>query len=118
MSLAKGKKGEDTAVQYLLNKGISVLARNYKGDRFGEIDIIAKDGEIYVFIEVKSFKQNSLLDPRAAITEAKQEKIKHAAEIYLEKNDLQQVSCRFDVLKLTWANDQVTEISWLKDAFR
>lgn len=118
MSIQKGKKGEETAVQYLLSQGVEVLTTNYHGGRFGEIDIIGKENELYLFIEVKSFKQGSMLSPKEAVTEQKQEKIKRTTEHYLEKNGLQQVPCRFDVLELLWDQEKIKEINWLKDAFR
>lgn len=114
----KGKKGEEEAAQFLLDKGIEILTRNFRAGKAGEVDIIAKDGNIFVFVEVKSFQIYSLTKPREAVTISKQEKIKYVAQFYLMKNNLRQVPCRFDVLEVCVDRGEVKEINWLKDAFR
>ncbi len=68
-----GKKGEDIAVAYLKSNGYRIVERNYKC-LFGEIDIVAKDGNTVVFVEVKSRKSEEFGDPQVAVGLEKQKK--------------------------------------------
>lgn len=61
-----GKKGEDIAVAYLKGKGYRIVERNYKCP-LGEIDVVAKDGDTIVFVEVKSGKSEEFGDPQLAV---------------------------------------------------
>lgn len=118
MSTEKGRKGEEQAAQYLLEQGIEILERNFHGSIDGEIDIIAKEGDIYAFIEVKAFKVGSATNPLAAVTISKQRKIINTAQHFLARNNLIQVDCRFDVLVVRLSGEEVVEFNRVKDAFR
>jgi len=96
-SVETGKHGEDLAVQYLRGKGYMILERNYHSQQ-GEIDIIAKDGEFLVFVEVKNYSVRSFGSPLGAIRRSKRESIIHAARTYLYKNNIRNINCRFDVI--------------------
>ncbi len=113
-----GKHGEDLAVKYLEDQGLIILERNFRNGRFGEIDIISKENNVLIFIEVKAFARSGMLRPAAAVTPNKQEKIKQAAQRYLFEQRLRAVPCRFDVIEIYWQGRAVPEIKWLKDAFR
>ena len=62
-----GKRGEDIAARFLLEKGLALIARNFR-DKFGEIDIIAKDRETLVFVEVKTRRSHRFGLPQEAVT--------------------------------------------------
>lgn len=91
-----GKTGEDKAVEFLTEKGWYILERNWRFRR-NEIDIIARDGQTLVFIEVKSRRNNLYGEPEEAITTAKIRRLVIAADHYLRQKGL---SCeaRFDVV--------------------
>ncbi len=113
-----GSFGEDIAVKFVLAQGLQVLERNFHNGHHGEIDIIGREKDILLFIEVKSFKSGSLLRPAAAVTAQKQEKIKNAANTYLFKHKLRAVPCRFDIIEISIRNGRMSSINWIKDAFR
>ena len=98
---ARGKKGELIAKSYLEKCGYIIMTQNYFS-RWGEIDLIARDIFLstIIFIEVKSFKKNSMVHPLESITLKKQEKIKLTAEIYIQENGLDAFDFRFDVLSI------------------
>ena len=92
-----GKSGEDLACQELQRRGYAILARSYRS-RFGEIDIIAKDNETIVFIEVKARAGDDFGGGAAAVTPWKQRRISQMAVDYLSRNKLHDKPCRFDVV--------------------
>jgi putative endonuclease len=94
-----GKRGEDIAVAYLKNKGYRIIERNYKC-LFGEIDIVAKDGDMVVFVEVKSRKSERFGDPQGAVGREKQKKISRISLTYLEEKHLYPCDARFDVVAI------------------
>lgn len=109
---AVGEKWEALAEQYLTDKGLHILERNYyfKG---GEIDLIAADGEYLCFIEVKYRKTEALGFPEEAVGRAKQRKLLLGARHYLYEHQLPEFTpCRFDVIAIL--GQQVT---WIQDAF-
>ena len=69
-----GARGEELAVRYLKNRGYRILERNYR-IKLGEIDIIARDRNTLVFVEVKARSSNRFGHPKSAITPQKQRKI-------------------------------------------
>jgi putative endonuclease len=92
-----GKRGEEIAVAYLKSKGYRIIERNYKC-LFGEIDIVAKDGNTVVFVEVKSRKSEDFGDPQTAVGWEKKRKISWIALKYLEEKHLYPCDARFDVV--------------------
>jgi putative endonuclease len=92
-----GKLGEDLACAELLRRGYAILARRYR-TRFGEIDIIARDGEFTVFIEVKTRAGDDYGGGAAAVTGWKQRRITQMAVDYLSRHKLHDRPCRFDVI--------------------
>ena len=95
-----GRRGERLAVRFLRKQGCKVLRRNCR-TRFGEIDIIARDGDEVVFVEVKTRSLRSWGAPESAVTPAKQRKIVRVAEQYLVERGLEDRPCRFDVVAVT-----------------
>ena len=111
-----GKKGEQLALDHLIALGYTIEARNYRCP-FGEVDIIARDKEILVFIEVKTRRSHSAGFPEEAVTPLKQEQIKKIAQGYCAKNGLLETESRFDVISLSYEENGGFSISHFKDAF-
>ena len=110
-----GKKGEIIAANYLKKQKYKILKTNYK-NQIGEIDIIAKDKDYLVFVEVKTRMSSAFGDPLEAIDEEKQFKIRNVATMYLMKNKLlDKVPIRFDAIAIL--GDEEHEIRHIKDAF-
>ena len=105
-----GKTSEIIASNYLKQKGYKILATNYK-NKIGEIDVIAKDGDYIVFVEVKSRLSGAFGHPFEAIDERKQQKIHAVASLYLVKNQKYGTNCRFDAISiLGLENPEITHI--------
>jgi putative endonuclease len=98
---SKGREGENLAAQFLEKKGYSILERNYRFER-GEIDLVAKDGQELVFVEVKSRHSQQYGAPEESVTPAKEAQLKKVAEGYLYEHDIENQSCRFDIVTITY----------------
>ena len=99
---ALGKWGEDLAVAELERRGYAVLTRRYR-TRHGEIDIVARDGETIVFVEVKAKETVEFGSAAAAVTIRKQRRVVAMAVDYLARNRLTACPCRFDVVAIDGA---------------
>lgn len=98
---AKGERGEDAAVEYLLKLGYCIVCRNYRALR-GEIDCIARDPDgTLVFIEVKSSTTAAYGSPLFRVTPAKQKTLFKMARQYLAEHHITSTPCRFDVIAIT-----------------
>ncbi len=80
---ALGRYGEDLAVRRLTEAGMTVLERNWRSGRSGEIDIVARDGEVLVVCEVKTRRAGSFQHPMAAVTPAKAQRLRGLAERWI-----------------------------------
>ena len=111
-----GKTGEEAAVQYLLRHGYHILERNYRC-RFGEIDLIARDGGTLTFIEVKTRRSQRFGPAASAVTVKKQRHLVKASQVYMAQAGRTTDFCRFDVLTIEM--DGVTpRIELIKNAFQ
>ncbi len=99
-NLIKGKLGENTAAKYLKKNGYKIVERNYRC-KFGEIDIIALDGDILAFIEIKTRSSRKHIPPEFTVTRNKQNKIKRSASCYLGRHGIEDRDCRFDIAAIT-----------------
>ncbi|MCH7904535.1 MAG: YraN family protein [Armatimonadetes bacterium] len=106
-----GAEAEDRAVDHLLKLGYTIVTRRFKSRR-GEIDVIAFDGEVLVFVEVKSTGKDDV-EPELAVDEKKLELIYDAAEEYLRKSSHEPRVTRFDLIAVT-----PSALRHHKDAFR
>lgn len=97
--LQRGREGEDAAAALLAGKGYAILARNYRA-RGGEVDLVCRDGDTLVFVEVKTRGSGSRGRPEEAVTPAKRRRIARAAAIYLSEYGLWEMPCRFDVVAI------------------
>ena len=96
-----GRLAENLAREALIKKGCQILETNFQ-NRFGEIDIIAKDRDILVFVEVKAKKGIEFGLPEEMISAYKLAKIRHMAAIYLKGES---VPCRIDVVAIVLSPD-------------
>ncbi len=109
-----GKAGEKLAQDYLEGKGYRILEQNW---RFGreEIDIIARDGNFLVIVEVKTRSSNMFAEPEASVTKAKQRILIRAANAYVNYRR-QKGEVRFDIISIL-VNAEGAEINHIVDAF-
>jgi putative endonuclease len=96
---ALGISGENLACAELQRRGYAILERRYR-TRFGEIDIIARDGPTIVFVEVKARLSDDFGGAAAAVTGWKQRRIAEMAVDYLSRRRLHECPCRFDVVAI------------------
>ena len=111
-----GLHGEDLACEELAKRGYAILERRYR-TRAGELDVVARQGEWFVFIEVKARRDRSFGDPEEAVTLQKQQKMVCMATDYLTRHGLNDVPCRFDVVAVSSETDPPS-VAILEDAFR
>lgn len=110
-----GKTGESVAVRFLKKQGYRIIEKNYRTD-MGEIDIIARDSDTLVFVEVKARNSDRFGSPKAAVTPVKQRKLSMAALCYLKATCQLQSKARFDVVAIVSGNHAIhTEL--IKNAF-
>jgi putative endonuclease len=108
-----GILGEEAAVRFLENKGFEIITRNF-ATKFGEIDIIFKDGEKTVFAEVKTKKGKDFGTPEEMFTRGKLSKVKRMATLYLKGEE---VPCRIDMIAVEMDNSgQITDIRHYQNA--
>ncbi len=114
--LKLGNDGEDLASKFLHKKGYKIITRNFRTQN-GEIDIIAVNNDVLIFIEVKTRKSNFLESPFAAVTKRKQQQISRVAQEYLSKNNMFDKDARFDVISISIDNTHSPQIEHLENAF-
>jgi len=110
-----GEAGEALAARLLRKKGYKIVATNYR-TQLGEIDIIARDGDTLVFIEVKARQSGRFGSPKWALTPRKQRKISMVALYYLKTTGKSQAKARFDVVSIRSA-PQRPEVEIIRNAF-
>ncbi|MBI1911544.1 MAG: YraN family protein [Deltaproteobacteria bacterium] len=113
--IAFGKKGEEEAERILKKQGYKIIEKNYRC-RFGEIDIIAKDGDTIAFVEVKTRVNDRFGSPKSSVDYRKQKHITNASAYYLNEKGLDDSSVRFDVVSLELGGDRFS-FELIKDAF-
>jgi putative endonuclease len=112
-----GKEGENLAVRELTAQGYAIVAQRYR-TRFGEIDIIAHDGDTLVFVEVRRKSGEECGTAAESVTPAKQRRVVRMAIDYLARNNLYDTcAVRFDVVAIDDAPDGVSRLTLFKDAF-
>lgn len=108
----EGVKGENIAARYLQKHKYKILERNFRC-RYGEIDIIAVNGNFVCFIEVKTRGNDKFGLPRESVTDYKRQKIVRVANYWQYRNDAVGMPVRFDVVEVMQG-----EVNIIKDAFR
>lgn len=110
-----GEAGEALAARLLRKRGYQVIATNYRTP-LGEIDIIARDGDTIVFVEVKARRSGRFGAPKEAVTPRKQRKISMVALFYLKTTRQSQARARFDVVSIR-SGPQGPSVEIIRNAF-
>lgn len=111
-----GTGGEDIAATFLEEKGFTILHRNFHLGRQGEIDIIARTGDLVVFVEVKRRRSDAYGGPLYSVGSSKKRRMRRIAEGYLRANPLLDkgaIMYRFDLLSI-----ENGSIEWVQDISR
>jgi putative endonuclease len=106
-----GAWGEAAAANYLKERGLAIVGRHYR-QKWGEIDLICRDGDAWVFVEVKT--RTSISDPSAidAVTPRKRERLMRAAMSYMKWKRLEGNAMRFDLVLI-----EADRVEWIPNAF-
>jgi putative endonuclease len=115
--LKTGKRGEQLACKFLRSHGYRVLYRNFKSRRGGEIDIVCRDGDTLVFVEVKTRRGDEFGRPIEAIGREKQLRVSKGGLAWLRLLDNPDVVFRFDVVEVLWPLDGPPQCQLIQDAF-
>lgn len=108
-----GKKGEEFAASYLKNKGYEIIAKNQMVGH-GEIDLIAKKDDLYVFIEVKTRKGEEYTGLLDSIDKRKEENLIKSVEKYLAENNLEDFDFRIDLIGIIMKFGKVRKIEYVE----
>lgn len=111
-----GARGEALAARRLKRLGYRILERNYRCAA-GEIDLIAIDGDVLVFVEVKTRSTADYADPAESVGRSKQAKLRRAARHYLGTRHAQECPCRFDVVTVVWPQNGKPAVEHFPAAF-
>ena len=112
----RGKWGEGLAHNFLKNKGYEYVTKNFRS-RFGEIDLIVKNSEFIVFVEVKVRKNADFAHAREFVSHSKQKKIRTTANLWLSSRKTK-LQPRFDVIEIYTSNENsVPELNHIENAF-
>ena len=114
-----GRQGEKAAIKFLKKNGYRIIEKNFH-TKAGEIDIIAEQEKVLVFVEVKTRSGSRWGHPVEALTAHKQKKIASIASSFLAKHKIQDRECRFDVVSILGDPEfpKNWEIELIQDAFR
>ena len=118
MTTKKGAYYESMAAKYLKNKGLNELHRNFRHRR-GEIDLVMRDVDTLIFVEVKFREQDSFGSAEESVTYKKQQSIISTANYYLTQKRLWNIPCRFDVVTIRPSKHLIKDydINWITSAF-
>lgn len=111
-----GNKGEKRAANFLRKQGYQIIEKNYHS-LLGEIDIVAKEGESIVFVEVKTRRSTDFGLPEEALSYDKRRRLSKLALNYLAHRRIEGSNCRFDVVSILMDNNKVKHIELIKNAF-
>lgn len=112
-----GAAGESLAEQALGRAGFRVLERRFR-TREGEVDIVALDGDVVVFVEVKTRSAGAIAFPGEFVTPGKQRRLARAALAWLAGRGWLERRCRFDVVEVVFRGARCAQVRHLRDAFR
>lgn len=113
---ALGVAGEEAARAALIRMGMTIVTQRFRS-RAGEIDLIARDGESMVFIEVKTRAGTGFGRPAEAVTRTKRERLVRTAALFVARSGWGERPCRFDVVEVEPRGD-AWGIAHIRDAFR
>src|SRR5262249_15358420 len=112
----RGLRAEDEAARTLTAAGLSVIDRNVRLTG-GELDLVCRDGDAWVFVEVKARRRGWDDAPRAAVAWRKQHRLVTLALRYLRRRGLHDVRCRFDVVEVITDDGRPAEVRHVRSAF-
>jgi putative endonuclease len=112
-----GRHGEKTAAHFLRANGCKILARNFKGPRGGEVDIVARDGKLLLFVEVKTRRGDARIRPLDAVDKPKQQLIERGANAWLKRLGTRKLPWRFDVVEVWLDDGERPRVNHVRDAF-
>ncbi len=112
-----GKEGEEIAAKFLVENGFQIIERNFQFSNIGEIDIVAKDQQQTVFVEVKSRLNLEFGEPELAVTPKKIRQIKRMAELYLFNKGIEEIDCHFDVIAVIIGDGKKPAVTHYENAF-
>ena len=110
-TVACGASNEALAARSLIAAGYQLVERNFACDA-GELDIVARDGTVLVFVEVRSRSSGDHGEAAEMVTPAKRRRVSHIAAIYLEMRRPRFEECRFDVVAITGDDVQIIKDAW------
>jgi putative endonuclease len=110
-AIDEGARAESLAAEFLVARGLAIVERNFR-TRLGEIDLIARDRETLVFVEVRKRRSDAYGGAAASITYAKRTRLVAAAQVYLATLD-REPPCRFDAVLIDGAIPP--QIEWYRD---
>ena len=112
-----GRRAEDIAAEFLHAKGLAVLARNYRR-RVGELDVIARQGDVLVIAEVRTRASDAYGGAAASVNVRKQRRlIRAAAQLIQQRTDLARLRMRFDVIVVSDPDGEKPRVEWIQHAF-
>ncbi|HET8947514.1 MAG TPA: YraN family protein [Candidatus Polarisedimenticolia bacterium] len=111
-----GQGAEEAAARFLETRGMRVLARSFR-TRSGEIDLVARDGEVLVFVEVKARASLSWGRPSEAVGWRKRARLERAARVFLLRQGNPEPPCRFDVVEVLARPGEPWSFRHIEDAF-
>ena len=112
-----GNYGERVAAAWLRSQGCRILARNFRGPRKGEVDIVARDHKLLLFVEVKTRREGSKIRGLDAVGKDKQHLIERGANAWLKRLGTRDLPWRFDVIEVRVEDGQKPRVNHVKDAF-
>jgi putative endonuclease len=116
--LRLGTRGEKLACAFLRREGYKILYRNFRGRRGGEVDIVCRDDDTLVFVEVKTRTREDFGRPADAVNAAKQKLIARGALAWLQLLDNPDILVRFDVVEVVMSAEGEPRIELVRDAFQ
>jgi putative endonuclease len=105
------------AADWLRSRRCKVLARNFKGPRRGEVDIVARDGKLLLFVEVKTRRKGTRIRPLDAVDKTKQALIERGANAWLKRLGTRDLPWRFDVIEVYVEDGEKPRVNHVRDAF-
>jgi len=115
--LRRGRRGEKLASKFLRNHGYKILYRNFKDRQGGEIDIVCRDDDSLVFVEVKTRGGEEFGRPVEAVGREKQLRVSKGGLAWLRLLDNPDVTFRFDVVEVVWPDEGEAHCELIQNAF-
>lgn len=113
--LHTGRDSERLATVYLQDRGLEILERNVRCP-LGEVDLVARDGPTYVFVEIRSHRSDRWGAAEESIGRGKRRRVVRVALWYLKRHGLSHAPVRFDVVAVHWRGEEA-QVRWIRGAF-